>query len=340
MRGKLPFNEKLQLQKKFWTRGLMLTGLALAYAGMMEDDDTYKRATEAERYYYWFIHVPGLDEPVRMRVPFEAGVMFKSLPEALYQYSTGARTGREVGEGMFRTVMNSNPLAIPPAMKLFIEQAYNTQTFTGTPLETTQMQRMDPSMRYKANTTETSKAISKMLEGIPLAEKVSPVRIENAINTITTGTGMALFSMLDPLTRAMQDEVAGPVEKSASKMMLIGSAFQPNDGMGLVNDVVNMTKELERRSNTFNQLVKEGKKEEARAYAGDYAKQIALGQAGSLATKTDALLMNLHRQEQMILAAPESKIPPERKRELILKLHKQQNDVAEKVRSAYLRAGT
>lgn len=332
MTGKLPFNEQLKIKQKFWTRGLMLMGLSLAYAASKQDDKEYQDAPEAEKLYYWFVPVPGLDQPLRVRVPFEAGVLFKSFPEAMYRYATGNATGKEALGGAMKTALNSNPFGVPPLVKLAIEQGLNVSTFTGMPLEDSQMQKLDPDMRYRRSTSETAKALGKEFG-------LSPVRMENLINTLTTGTGMALFTAFDPLVRNMKQEVAGEVKGDISKFPIIGTAFQPSSDNALLNQMMDMSRELERRANTYNQLVKLGRKEEAKAYAAEYLKEIGLGTAGGLALKVDKQVAGLKQMEKAILEAPESRMSPEEKREKLDKIKAAQRRIAAEVRQTYLRAG-
>ena len=332
MTGKMPYNQRLKLQQKFWARGALLTTATLAYASMMQDDEAYRRATPAERYYYWFVRIPGLDEPLRIRIPFEAGVMFKAFPEALYQLATTDATLGEVAKGLGRVAWNSNPFAYPPLAKAAIEQSLNVSTYTGTRLEESRLQRMDPFMRYRQSTSETSKALGKMFN-------ISPARLDNLIQTFGTGTGMALFTMFDPLVRAMQTEVAGEVAKTPSKWPLIGTTFQTNEGVGLVNAAYDMSRELRQRANTFNELVKQGRAEQAQAYAAKYLREIGVGKAGSIAPAFESRMIALKRREQMVLEAPESKISPERKRELLKQLRDAESQLAASVRATYIRAG-
>ena len=50
MTGKMPMNERLQIQDKLFKRGALLAGTAVAYAMLMQDDDTYKNAQPDEKY--------------------------------------------------------------------------------------------------------------------------------------------------------------------------------------------------------------------------------------------------------------------------------------------------
>ena len=336
--GKMPFEQRLQIKKKFFQRGALLAAMTLAYAMMKQDDEAYKNASPYERYYYWFVNTPLAKEPIRIRIPFEPGVVFKAIPEALYDMAAGDTTTKEAVNGMGRTMFNSYPYSIPPAFKLMIEQAFNINTFTGRPIETESMQKLEPFLRYNARTTETAKLLSRgMYEmGIP---QVSPQRIENVINNFTTGTGLALLSAMDVFTRPLIPEGAGRAEGKASTMPIFGRAFQPTDAGGKINAMYEMAKEAEEKSQTFNQLIKTGKGETARQYAMRYAREIALGQSGGPIRAYRNRMDKLRQQQRMIEEAPESRIPPTRKRELLDKIRQAQILLSDRYRTALIRAG-
>jgi hypothetical protein len=90
--GKMPFNDQLRIREKMMQRGAFMAVASLAYAAIMQDDEAYKNANPDQKYGNWFIRVPGLDEPIKLPVPFEIGYIFKALPEAvLQQYGQRAR---------------------------------------------------------------------------------------------------------------------------------------------------------------------------------------------------------------------------------------------------------
>jgi hypothetical protein len=83
--GKMPFNDQLRIREKMMQRGAFMAVASLAYAAIMQDDEAYKNANPDQKYGNWFIRVPGLDEPIKLPVPFEIGYIFKALPK---QYLT------------------------------------------------------------------------------------------------------------------------------------------------------------------------------------------------------------------------------------------------------------
>ena len=354
MRGTMPFQEKLKIRQKFMQRGLMLTAMSLAYAATMQDDETYKNAPAGQRYYYWFINPGGsLSEPLRVRVPFEVGILFKAIPEAAYQALMTDTSTKEVAAGLATAMSNSMPFSIPPAIKPLIEQGFNVNTFTGRPLENQRMLNMDPFMRYTATTTETAKGISKLLEEVlprsddsvlgltsaGIKNATSPVRIENLVNGLTTAAGMAILSSFDPIVRAMQKETTGAIEGKLSKMPIFGSAFQPSMGGAIINEMHEVINEAQSRALTFKKAIERGQLDTARELYAKYRWQIEYGAAKGEAGKLERQLNDLTKIQRQIEDAPGSTLSPAGKRKALDRIRELQIQLSQGMKRAMLQQG-
>jgi hypothetical protein len=320
MTGKMPQQEALKIKEKFYRRGMLLAATTMAYSMAMEDDEAYKNATPRERYYYWFVRVPGLDEPLRIRIPFEAGLMFKAIPEALFQVGKGTEGGKEALRGIAATATQSVPGGsppLPPPLTAFIEATTGISTFTWKPIVDARLKKLDPEEQYRLQTTEAAKLLGR-------ATGVSPLHLDNFISKFTGQVGPAVLSLMNPMLRAMQNETEGPVEGRASNTPLVGSLFQANDAPGVVNNAYEAVREWEARAATFKKYVEEGKKEKAKEYSEQYAREIMLVKSGGIGAKFDAEMNKLTKIRREIESAPESRFSPERKRELLNNLRQAQ----------------
>jgi hypothetical protein len=63
--GQMPFNEALQIRRKFYNNAALLAASGIAYAMMMQDDDYYKNAKPKDRYSNFIFHIPGVEEPIK-----------------------------------------------------------------------------------------------------------------------------------------------------------------------------------------------------------------------------------------------------------------------------------
>jgi hypothetical protein len=244
--GRSLFEDKLGVQTAALQRGAMLAGGTVLYATMMQDTEAYKNATQEERLNYWFVPVPFFDEPIRVPIPFEAGLVFKALPEAMVNLASADNESRDVFPALRKLALAAIPgssnLFLPQGAKPLIELATNTSFYGMRPIEGLRAQQEEPGFRAGSRTTEVSKAIGELLN-------ISPLKIDHFISGYTSSTGIALLSAFNPLLR----DVDAPTLK-ASEFSIVGSFFQPTDGMGIINKVYEDMKTIEQIKTTYKRL--------------------------------------------------------------------------------------
>jgi hypothetical protein len=311
--GKATFQEKLHIKQKLWQRGMLMFGMSMAYALLMSEDEAYQNANDDERYNNWFVYVPGIDEPVRVPIPFELGIPFKALPEAIVNVMRGDRTAAEAVKALSKMVQNSVPLgptSIPQAVKAPLEVIADYSFYTGRSIVGDRLAAVDPSERFNANTTELAKFIGKGTGSIPfLGEYLSPVQIEYMMRGYTGSLPLALASMTNPLFGSAAGEK--PTAR-ASEMPVVGSLFQPKDATGLVNRAYKDMETINRAGQTYDKLMEEGREKEADAYADRFADELSLA---PLAGEFKQKMGRLAREEREIKSDPNLS-GPEKRRQL------------------------
>jgi hypothetical protein len=176
-------------KNKVWKRiGMLATASMLAYM-WASGDDRYKELADWERNYFW--HIPlGPGHPIlRIPKPFEAGILFGTVPERLLDgYITGEWKGvksalKAAGETM-------TPEMFPTVFRPLIEGWSNYSFFQGKPIEDLSMQQLPYQLRVKPWTSETAKWFSKNIAPVfsPLVE-ISPVKAEHFIRSMSGGIG-------------------------------------------------------------------------------------------------------------------------------------------------------
>jgi hypothetical protein len=246
----------------------MMSALTLAYAGMMADDEAYENADMRTRLQNWFIRIPGVKDPIKVPIPFEAGLIFKALPEALALMSQKDKDSREVLKALGGMVAMSSPVGVstqPQAIKPIIEAAMNKSFFTGRDLESAQEQELLPSERVRAGTSELAKLVSSATGGT-----VSPIMIEHFVNGYSGSMGLAIMQSANALLPADREAPA----KRLSEMPVIGSMFQATDAPGQITSMYERAKRYEQIKNTFDKYVDEGRGAEAQALAQRYGREI------------------------------------------------------------------
>lgn len=311
MSGNMPFNDQLRIREKMLQRGGMMAAATFAYAVMMEDDDAYKNATPDQKYGNWFIRLPGLDEPVKVPVPFEIGYIFKAIPEALYNSMTTEHGGEEAVKAfkqiLLQTVPGGSSYGIPQAAKPLIEVGLGKSFYTGRDILSAREKQLLPEEQYRVNTTDAAKLVGSTLG-------VSPIKIEALVSGYTGTMGLAFLQAIS--LGVPSKETPERAIRRLSEYPILGGAFQPNDAGGIINSVYERMNEISQVKFTVNKLLEEGKVQEAQALmtkrGTDYMQ--------SELANTFKTNMNMLTQAERAIAA--SKMTPEAKREQLDNIRK------------------
>jgi hypothetical protein len=323
MTGRMPMNEKLQIQKKLFQRAATMAAMTLMYTALMQDDEAYENATPEVRMANWFVRMPGVDEPLKIPIPFEFGLLFKSIPETLYNAAAGNADMNPVmwalGKQMLNSIPGGSSLFMPQAMKIGVEQFFGKDAFNLADIETPAMKKLDPAERYKDNTTELAKTLGAFAD-------ISPARIDQFIKSVGSQTLLSLVSLTNPL-------LAGDNPPSASmktsKLPLVGAAFQPTDAGGIINRVYEQMEEAVQAKNTYTKLLEEGREEKAERYLNDNLNRIMM--ADSAASFRNEM-NQLTSYEKAIRA--DLKMTPEEKRAELDEVRRLKIETAKQYRAA------
>lgn len=317
MAGKMMGSKALNIRRKMVMRGLMITAATVAYAIGMEDDEAYKNAKGVDRYSNWFVRVPGLEEPIRIPIPFELGYIFKALPEAAVNAARKDPIGETVISDMFKMFMRSVPGDLPLAAKPLIEVATNHSFFNDMPVVSKRLEGLDAKYQVNNKTPEVLRLLSYA--------GLSPVQAEHLVRGYTGSVGLAFLSMLNPLARPVSpNKIVPGAEPRLSELPLLGSAFQPNDATGMIEYAFNTVETARRASNTYKMLVKEGRAEEAKAFFNESAERIAMASPAGLFIQQMGALSTFERQVKA-----SEKLSEDKKREQIDKIKQQRIKLSE-----------
>lgn len=304
-RGQLPFNERLKIQEKLMTRGLMLAGISLTYAASMQDDEAYKNATPDQKYGNWFVRIPGVDEPLRLPIPFEIGYIFKALPEAIYNTAINEHGGEEAVKA-FKTIFQSlipggSSFFIPQAIKPAIEAKLGKSFYTGRDILKAEEKGLLPEAQFRAETTEASKYVGSALG-------VSPITLDYLVQGYTGGMGLAF---LQAVSMGLPTKGQGGPEqayKRLSEMPVVGGAFQPNDAGGIITATYERMLEIQKLDNTVDGYINRGMVADAKELLAQRGNEYMLSE---MAGEYISTIRELTQYENAIRA---SNLSPEEKR--------------------------
>jgi hypothetical protein len=291
--GDTAFQAKLDARAKLWKRGALMFGMTFAYAALMQDDEAYKTATPLERAQYWFLRIPGVDEPLRIPIPFEPGLMFKVIPEMIFNTAAGDTKARDAMDAFGKMLAMSQPIGLPAGVKPLIELAANYNFYTDAPIISERESGLTTAQQFRNNTTEIAKILGK-------TGAISPVSVDHLIRGYTGGLGILLASMANyPLRPLVSPNATDKPARALSEMPAIGSLFQPATGRGIVDAAFKDVEEFRKAAGTYQSLLKSGNRADAAAFADKYAREIALNSTGGAFRQQMGELAALRRQIEM-----------------------------------------
>jgi hypothetical protein len=296
-KGDMPFSEQLKIRQKLVARGVVLAAGTVAYAMLMEDDEAYKRAKPEERLANWFVYVPGIDEPVRVPIPFELGYLFKALPEAVYNMAFSDEKASKSMDGMMKLLALSNPFALPQAVKPLTEAVLGKSFYSGDIESEREKKTMMPSERYRESTTEVSKLLGQVTGKVG----ISPITLDYLMRGYTGPLGIAIVQLANPLLNTEAEAAIAKPSMKASKVPFIGGLFQPVEGRGTLDAAYAEMQEIQQIKGTYNRLVAEGRRAEANAFTQEYATKLSMASTSGFVQKQ---LGEFAAQERRVIAHP------------------------------------
>jgi hypothetical protein len=315
IKGDMPFSQQLEIQRKIAARGALLFTGSLAYAFMMQDDEDYKKAKPEERYSNFFVNIPGVKDPLKLPFPFEVGLLFMGLPQAIVDVAMGNATGSEAAKAIGKLMLNSAPGVVPAAPKPLIEAFYGETTFG--PIESAREKLLEAGARFRPGTTELAKTLGSVTGEVG----ISPLLIEHFVRGYTGGLGVALMSTLNPLLRDPAEGEKMPV--GASRQPFIGGLFQPSEGRFVIERAYSRMNDVISAQQTYKDLVNRGQQDRAVAYAKENA---ALIVGAPMAGAFRQRMGELFDMERKIIANP--KLSGAEKEAKVQQLKDMQNKMA------------
>jgi hypothetical protein len=273
-RGQMPFEEQQQIKRKFFNNAVLLMGTGIVYAMAMDDDETFRNARPRDKYANFFLPIPGVDEPLKLPIPFEAGYFF-SLAVAAVDGMRAETDGKAQFQALRDLFLGSVPGYSSMGMPALVKPAFEVWTdknfLTGGPIEPRRMQGYNTEERYLATTTELAKQMSKLL---PI---LSPIQIEHIVRGYLGVLPLAAAAGANGLFE--REGKGEKPEGRASDLPLIGTAFQKKYGGGDADVVYREAQEAVEANATFKKMLSEGRREEAVAYREKNKVEMAMAPA-------------------------------------------------------------
>lgn len=274
MRGNMPFNESLKIQRKFFNNGMLLFATGMAYAMAMEDDETFKNAKLRDKYSNLFLPIPGLDEPLKLPIPYEAGWFFSAavaMADAMKEEVDGKQQLKAIKEMVVGSIPGASSNWVPQIVKPAFEVWTNKNFMTGGDIESVGMQQRSIEARYNSTTTEAAKQLSKLFPVL------SPIQIEHLARGYF---GLPPLLVLQGTSAVMRGEDKGAApEGRTSDLPVVGSMFQKTYGGADTDAAYALAKKATEASGTYNDMRRKGQRTEAAEYVNENKAEIRMASA-------------------------------------------------------------
>jgi len=267
-RGKRNANKNLdraQAARSFIFRGATIAAMTSLYYMLVSDDEQYQEQTEEIKDNFWIIPGPN-GVAFRYPIPFEVGLLFKTIPERALRYATGDATGREtlgsLGRGVVST-LEINPFGVQ-AVAPAIEVLANYSAYTGrniTPVFVDQGEAQE--FQETIGTTEVAKMIGQVLG-------VSPIKTEYLIKGYTGTLGAYILEISDLALRSKTlqgDNRAVLPTMKITEYPFFKRFFTREFGGAEKERFYEMSNYINRFYKTYNDLAEDGRLEELHRFS-------------------------------------------------------------------------
>jgi hypothetical protein len=267
-RGKRNANKNLdraQAARSFIFRGATIAAMTSLYYMLVSDDEQYQEQTEEIKDNFWIIPGPN-GVAFRYPIPFEVGLLFKTIPERALRYATGDATGREtlgsLGRGVVST-LELNPFGVQ-AVAPAIEVLANYSAYTGrniTPVFVDQGEAQE--FQETLGTSEVAKMIGQVLG-------VSPIKTEYLIKGYTGTLGAYILETSDLALRSKtlqgDNRTVLPTMK-ITEYPVLKRFFTREFGGAEKERFYEMSNYINRFYKTYNDLAEDGRLEELHRFS-------------------------------------------------------------------------
>jgi len=263
-RGQTTLEDQRFIQQKFFNNALLLVGTGIVYAMAMDDDPYFRNAKPRDKYSNFFLPLPGVDEPLKLPIPYEAGWFFSmavAAVDAMKEETDGVQQWQALRDMFLQSVPGYSSKFMPQIVKPAFEVWTNKNFFNNTSIESARMERLSPEQRFSETTTEAAKAMGK---AVPI---LSPIQIEH----IATGYfGQLPLIIAGAANSLFRTETRGEApEKRVTDLPFIGSSFQKKYGGADTDVMYRLSTEAVQAKSTFDSLRKKGQVTEAKDYLED-----------------------------------------------------------------------
>ena len=243
---------------------------SLALLAAYSDDDDWKKREDWDRDNFWWFKMGGV--AFRIPKPFEIGAVATLAERGVELFTDKEMTGERFTGRVMKLLgdnlsMNPTPQLIKPLIDLYA----NKDSFTGRPIETMSMERLQPDYRFTGRTSMLARAASTAGQTVTSTvggNFLSPVQIDHVLKGYFAWLGSFIIGTAETIAqpRALAGEPtqpAGDLWKTVTGNMI---SELPADQSRYVSHMYEQAEVLERAMGTYRMLAKTGKTDEAATF--------------------------------------------------------------------------
>jgi hypothetical protein len=310
--------------------GSLLSGMTLLYCFLVGDDEDYIKLDDQTRIRNFII--PGTTFVIPMNTA--AGFFFKAIPEMLYNTVVKYGTDREIDARRLRTALKEaatdmllGPTPLPSVVKTGIEIKLNKDFWSGREITPKRLENVKPEEQYTAATSELGKTMSKIS-----GEVLNPMEMDHIVRS-TFGSAGALAQYFTNLIGEAQGVRA---ETPLKQTPLVGPFMRPEIPRGPEDLFYDLKKEVDTSYNTFKIKLDRMKDESADKFEEENEDLISLHK---IVNKTDNTLQKINKDIRETGEAVDKTMTPKEKREEMVDLMKEKNEVLDDIELLRKEAG-
>jgi hypothetical protein len=310
--------------KKF---GAVLGAVAIASIALMlayKDDDDWKAREEWDRDNFWWFKIGGI--AYRIPKPFEIGAIGTVAERGIELFASDEMNGTRFKNRMLDLVsqnLSMNP--IPQIFKPILDVYANKDAFSGRPIETMSMERLQSEYRFNGSTSMVARGVSTTGNAVTNGHFLSPVQIDSMIR--------GYFGWLGTMVVSASDKIAKPAtgQKPAAtpdylKLATGNMLSDVSSGSSrYVSKMYDQARVVDEAYGTWQMLQKTGQAKEAQEFADDN-KELLRNRGISQKFKNSVSKIN-----EQIRVIERSNLTSDEKKEKLDKLKAIKNDIAKKL---------
>ena len=251
--------------RRAFTRGGFLMALTALYYMMVSDDEEYQNLRREVRDDNWIIPLPDGIPALKIPIPFEVGMLFKTFPERFIDEFMGREIEPEFGTSIKRQLGTSAKVPFFDAglgfqlLKPFAEVYQNRNTFTNTEIVPYYQQKLERGLQARPSSNELLRVIGETFN-------ISPAKLEHVLRGYTGTLGGYVLDIADVTARAVTGTPLIPPDLNSVPVLRRLLIDLDRSGGGLQQQFYELRGEVDTVVQTMNKLRENERFDEYSAY--------------------------------------------------------------------------